>query len=153
MDWPREKLEVFLVCEADDAETIGVIERLLLVRDLHFITLLRVPRFHPRTKPKALNFGLPLCKGDYVVVYDAEDRPHPKQLHQAHAIFSSRSARLVCLQAPLIILNSNESWLSKLFAIEYSTLFDGLLPALADMKVPLPLGGTSNHFNGLMYQR
>ncbi len=33
-----------------------------------------------------------------------------------------------------------------MFAIEYVTLFNGILPVLAKWKVPLPLGGTSNHF-------
>lgn len=33
-----------------------------------------------------------------------------------------------------------------MFAIEYYTLFNGILPVLAKWKVPLPLGGTSNHF-------
>jgi len=32
------------------------------------------------------------------------------------------------------------------FALEYTALFDGLLPALERLNVPLPLGGTSNHF-------
>ncbi|MEM7749869.1 MAG: glycosyltransferase, partial [Pseudomonadota bacterium] len=32
------------------------------------------------------------------------------------------------------------------FALEYITLFSGLLPALERMQVPMPLGGTSNHF-------
>jgi cellulose synthase/poly-beta-1,6-N-acetylglucosamine synthase-like glycosyltransferase len=30
--------------------------------------------------------------------------------------------------------------------VEYSALFDGILPALARMRLPVPLGGTSNHF-------
>jgi cellulose synthase/poly-beta-1,6-N-acetylglucosamine synthase-like glycosyltransferase len=30
--------------------------------------------------------------------------------------------------------------------VEYCALFDGLLPALDRLKLPLPLGGTSNHF-------
>ncbi|MEN0041509.1 MAG: glycosyltransferase, partial [Pseudomonadota bacterium] len=41
---------------------------------------------------------------------------------------------------------ADESWLSKMLAIEYSSLFDGLLPFLARIRAPLPLGGTSNHF-------
>jgi cellulose synthase/poly-beta-1,6-N-acetylglucosamine synthase-like glycosyltransferase len=33
-----------------------------------------------------------------------------------------------------------------MFTIEYAANFDVLLPALADWRLPLPLGGTSNHF-------
>ena len=36
--------------------------------------------------------------------------------------------------------------IARLFAVEYSALFDGLLPALARLGMPVPLGGTSNHF-------
>ncbi len=35
---------------------------------------------------------------------------------------------------------------SRQFALEYSALFDGLLPALERLGLPIPLGGTSNHF-------
>ncbi len=41
---------------------------------------------------------------------------------------------------------SPENAISRLFAVEYAALFDGLLPALAMLNLPLPLGGTSNHF-------
>ncbi|MCB1446398.1 MAG: glycosyltransferase, partial [Rhizobiaceae bacterium] len=51
-----------------------------------------------------------------------------------------------CLQAPLIIANAPESWLSALFALEYSGLFRRLLPFLGARRQPMPLGGTSNHF-------
>jgi cellulose synthase/poly-beta-1,6-N-acetylglucosamine synthase-like glycosyltransferase len=31
--------------------------------------------------------------------------------------------------------------------VEYSALFDAILPALARLGLPVPLGGTSNHFH------
>jgi hypothetical protein len=33
-----------------------------------------------------------------------------------------------------------------MFTLEYTFLFDLLLPALNDLNLPIPLGGTSNHF-------
>ena len=33
-----------------------------------------------------------------------------------------------------------------MFAIEYATLFDLIDPGLAALDLPIPLGGTSNHF-------
>ena len=42
--------------------------------------------------------------------------------------------------------------LTRQFTIEYSALFDAILPALARLGMPVPLGGTSNHFPGLMQQ-
>ena len=36
-------------------------------RNVQFVT---VPAMGPRTKPKALNYALPLARGDYLVIYD-----------------------------------------------------------------------------------
>ena len=36
--------------------------------------------------------------------------------------------------------------LTKLYAIDYATLFEVIDPGLAKMSLPIPLGGTSNHF-------
>ena len=87
-----------------------------------------------------------LARGDFVVVYDAEDRPEPSQLRQALAIFRGGGADLVCVQAQLNIDNPYRSWLTRQFTIEYSVLFDAILPALERLRLPVPLGGTSNHF-------
>jgi cellulose synthase/poly-beta-1,6-N-acetylglucosamine synthase-like glycosyltransferase len=80
------------------------------------------------------------------VLYDAEDRPDPGQLEEAWQRFRRDGNRLACLQAPLVIGNGARSWLSAHFALEYAALFRGFLPWLARHHLPLPLGGTSNHF-------
>ena len=46
-----------------------------------------VPDRAPRTKPKALNYALQFARGEFVVVYDAEDRPQPDQLRRAWEVF------------------------------------------------------------------
>ena len=147
LDWPRARREIVLVCEKDDAGTLDALAQLVLPPDMRVVA---VPPGEPRTKPKALNFALPTCRGDIVVLYDAEDRPDPWQLREAHAAFEAAleegGERLACVQAPLHIANSTAGPLPKLFAAEYSALFDSLLPALADRGGPVPLGGTSNHF-------
>jgi len=143
MKWPKTRLEIKLICEEDDQATIDAVRRCIPGPPFELVI---VPPSLPRTKPKALNFALKICKGQYIVLYDAEDRPHPLQLREAFSRFSRGGARLACLQAPLLIHNHRYGWLPSLFAIEYSALFSGLLPALADWKTPIPLGGTSNHF-------
>jgi glycosyltransferase XagB len=79
-------------------------------------------------------------------VYDAEDRPEPGQLRMALAAFDAGDERLACAQARLTIDNTADSWLTRLFTAEYAGLFDVFLPGLAAFRLPLPLGGTSNHF-------
>ena len=146
LDWPREKLDIILACESDDGETLEALNAGLARRPGAPVRVVAVPPAHPRTKPKALNYVLPLCRGEYVVIYDAEDRPHPLQLREAYGRFRTGSPKLACLQAPLAIHNHGEGFWPRLFAIEYSALFDGLLPYLARIGSVLPLGGTSNHF-------
>jgi glycosyltransferase XagB len=105
-----------------------------------------VPDLGPRTKPKALNYALPLARGDYLVIYDAEDRPERDQLRRALDVFRSGAPNVACVQAALTIYNASDSWLTQQFTLEYCALFDGLLPALDRLDLPIPLGGTSNHF-------
>jgi cellulose synthase/poly-beta-1,6-N-acetylglucosamine synthase-like glycosyltransferase len=143
LDWPHSKLEVLFLCEADDIATIAAFEDERLRSSFRVIP---VPGIGPRTKPKALNYGLQLMKGDFVVVYDAEDRPHPQQLMEAWQRFAEGEEKLGCLQAPLIIANPGEGWLARLFAFEYAAHFRGMLPWMAKGKFVLPLGGSSNHF-------
>ena len=143
IQWPETRLEIKLICETVDGETIAALRALEL--PAHFEIVL-VPNAQPRTKPKALNFALQRCRGKYLVLYDAEDHPDPYQLLEAYQTFSRHDPSLACLQAPLLIHNHRQSWLTGLFALEYCTLFMGILPVLAAWRVPLPLGGTSNHF-------
>jgi cellulose synthase/poly-beta-1,6-N-acetylglucosamine synthase-like glycosyltransferase len=140
--YPTAKLDIKLVLEADDPETATALSRLQLGPAF---TIVLVPPGAPRTKPKALNFALASARGEFVVVYDAEDVPAPDQLRTALAAFDA-DPELVCVQAPLLIDNARSSWLAGQFAVEYAIQFLQILPALARMRLPLPLGGTSNHF-------
>ncbi len=54
---------------------------------------------------------------------------------------------LACVQARLCIDNTGDSWLARLFTAEYAGQFDVFLPGLAALHLPLPLGGSSNHFH------
>jgi len=148
--WPRSKLEIKLVCESDDHETLAAIRAQQL---RSYIEVIEVPPCGPRTKPKALSFALPLATGEFVVLFDAEDRPHPFQLVEAWERFRSESDDLACLQAPLVITNKGESWIASMFAFEYAALFRGILPWLAKRGLVLPLGGTSNHFRRAVLER
>ncbi len=142
LDYPPERLDIVFVVEARSAETVAAVRR--LEGDAR-VLILAVPDALPRTKPKALDFALPFVRGDFVVVYDAEDVPDRDQLRLAAAQFAAEPD-IVCLQAELRIDNDGENRLTALFAGEYAGLFGHLLPALARWGLPVPLGGTSNHF-------
>jgi cellulose synthase/poly-beta-1,6-N-acetylglucosamine synthase-like glycosyltransferase len=102
IDWPGSRREVFLVCEEDDVQTLDAIRAGSLPEGFHLVCC---PDSFPRTKPKALNYALPLAKGEFTVVYDAEDRPHPQQLREACRVFRAGDDSLACLQAPLVTAN------------------------------------------------
>ena len=143
LDYPAAKLDIKLVLEADDRETLDALHAIALPGN---VEILVAPQGSPRTKPRALNVALPLARGRYTVVYDAEDIPDPGQLRLAVARFAQLSRNVACLQARLTIDNTDDTWLTRLFTIEYAALFDAFNPGLAEIGSPLPLGGTSNHF-------
>ncbi|WP_285247173.1 glycosyltransferase [Pseudarthrobacter sp. efr-133-R2A-89] len=154
LDYPRSKLDVLVLLEEDDTETIEAAKR---SRPPEYVRILVVPRGEPQTKPRACNYGLTFARGEYVVIYDAEDRPDPGQLRAAidafrHDAFERRYLApdrrpLICVQAALNYFNADQNVLTRLFAIEYTHWFDSMLPGLDRSGIPLPLGGTSNHFD------
>lgn len=142
IDYPTDKLDIQLVVESADPKTYGaVLEHELPAH----IRINVVPTSHPKTKPQALNHALKSAIGELVVVYDAEDIPEPLQLRDAAAVLHS-DPQLGCVQACLNVYNREESFLTRQFTIEYTVLFDWLLPTLERLGFPVPLGGTSNHF-------
>jgi len=143
LDYPVEKLDVIFAVEADDVETQDAIAR---SHTRLPITVIPVPAAAPRTKPKALNAALPFARGAFTVIYDAEDRPEPDQLRRALHAFSGHSDELACVLARLSIDNTEDSLLTRLFTAEYAAQFDVFLNGLSHLRLPLPLGGSSNHF-------
>ncbi len=143
LDYPASKLDLKFVIEADDAATAAALAARPLPARFEIVT---APPGLPRTKPRALNVALPLARGEHLVVYDAEDVPDPGQLRAAAALFRAGPARLACLQGRLVIDNTDDSWLTRCFTLEYSALFDVVLPLLSAAHLPVPLGGTTTHF-------
>lgn len=143
IDYPAAKLDIKLILESVDTKTIAAARSLGLPGCFEVIV---VPDAQPRTKPKALNYALQFARGDFAVIYDAEDMPEPDQLRKSVAAFHAGPPNLACLQARLNYFNGQENWLTRQFAIEYTALFDGYLPTFEQLGLPIPLGGTSNHF-------
>jgi cellulose synthase/poly-beta-1,6-N-acetylglucosamine synthase-like glycosyltransferase len=143
MDYPVDKLDIMLLIEEDDSETLDKCGRMTLPPHVRPVV---VPDSQPKTKPKACNYGLDICATDLLVIYDAEDRPEPDQLRKAAMAFRQVPDRVVCLQAKLNYYNQRQNLLTRWFTAEYSVWFDLFLPGLVASGAPIPLGGTSNHF-------
>jgi cellulose synthase/poly-beta-1,6-N-acetylglucosamine synthase-like glycosyltransferase len=144
MDYPKSKLDIKLVLEENDLETIAAARALALPSNFEIVC---VPHSLPKTKPKACNYALRLARGEYLTIYDAEDKPEPDQLKKVLVAFQRMGKRTACIQAHLNYFNAEENWLTRMFTLEYSLWFDLFLPALDVLGFPIPLGGTSNHFH------
>lgn len=143
LNYPKDKLQVILLLEEDDEKTILEAKKMQLPK---YFEIVVVPHSYPKTKPKALNYGLRKAKGEFIVVFDAEDAPEADQLKKAILAFRKLGKNVLCIQAKLNYYNAKQNLLTRLFSLEYSLWFDLILPGLQAIEAPIPLGGTSNHF-------
>ena len=60
LDYPKDQLEILFLTEADDYETRAALAASELAGHMRVIT---VPDGAPRTKPRALNYGLTFARG------------------------------------------------------------------------------------------
>ena len=143
LDYPADRLEIRLLIEEDDEKTRAAAA--LIDMPKQFVVTL-IPVSEPRTKPKACNVGILGAEADFLVIYDAEDRPEADQLKKAVHAFAQVPEKVVCIQAKLGYYNAKQNLLTRCFAAEYATWFGLCLPGLDYLRAPIPLGGTSNHF-------
>ena len=141
LNYPREKLDIKFLLEKDDSLTITNISGLK-----HDFEILTIPHGFPKTKPKACNYGLYYARGEFVVIYDAEDKPEPNQLLKVLSHFESSDENLICVQCKLNFYNTHNNIISSCFSLEYLTWFNVFLPSVLKLGFFIPLGGTSNHF-------
>ncbi len=144
LDYPACKLDIKLVLEEDDTE---MLEAARALKPSYQFDIIRVPPGKPRTKPKACNYALRFARGEYLTIFDADDRPDPLQLKKAVYTFRHSSEDVVCLQARLNYYNRHDNLLTRFFCLEYLVLFAIMLPGLERLRIPIPLGGTSNHID------
>lgn len=143
LDYPKNKLQILLLMEEDDKFTQKAAANLHLPSYFQIIT---IPQALPKTKPKALNYGLRLTLGKFVTIYDAEDIPEPQQLKKAVLAFNKNDQKIVCLQAKLNFYNPHQNLITRLFTAEYALWFNLVLIGIDSLSAPMPLAGTSNHF-------
>jgi len=143
LNYDFKKLQVMLLLEEDDLETIATAKSMRLP---NYFEIVVVPHSYPKTKPKACNYGLRKATGEYIVIYDAEDVPDPMQLKEAYLSFKNLPDNVACVQGKLNFYNPRQNTLTRAFTAEYSLWFDLVLTGLQSINAPIPLGGTSNHF-------
>jgi len=150
LDYPRDRLDVLLVVEADDHITRDALARTRLPGWLRVIP---VPEAPLRTKPRALNYALNYARGTLIGVYDAEDAPDRDQLRRVAAAFARGGPKLACVQGLLDYYNSNSNWMARCFTIEYAAWFRLVLTGFARLGLVVPLGGTTLFFRRDILER
>lgn len=143
LDYPRDKLDLLLIVEADDTPMRARLAQLALPQ---WMRVLLVPEGRIKTKPRALNHALSHCSGEIIGIYDAEDAPEPGQLRTMAAHFAAAPPEVACLQGRLDYYNPHTNWLSRCFTIEYASWFRLFLPGIAALGLVVPLGGTTLFF-------
>ncbi|MGI3184548.1 glycosyltransferase family 2 protein [Nioella aestuarii] len=143
LDYPRELLDVILLIEEEDETTRSALARAELP---FWMRAVIVPPGQPRTKPRAMNYGLNFARGSIVGVYDAEDAPEPDQIRKVAQRFLEVPSNVACLQGQLDYYNPHHNWLSRCFTLEYATWFRLLLPGVSKLGLFVPLGGTTLFF-------
>lgn len=143
INYPKELLDICLVVEEDDDTTRETLSHTYLP---NWVRIIKVPQGNVLTKPRAMNFALDFCRGSIIGVYDAEDAPHPDQIHHIVRRFHERGPQVACLQGLLDFYNPRTNWLSRCFTIEYNTWFRVFLPGLERLGFAVPLGGTTLFF-------
>ena len=161
LDYPRNKLDAKIILEEGDAETIQAAKKIGLLPENskeakralgtddfseESFEAVIVPSADIKTKPRACNFALKKARGEFCVIYDAEDNPEPDQLKKAVCAFRQLEKEYICLQGKLNYYNPSQNILTRWFTLEYHFWFDYYLPGLVGINAPVPLGGTSNHF-------
>lgn len=143
LDYPRDRLDVILIVEEADRPTREALDESALPPWMRVVT---VPDGPLKTKPRALNHALGLARGSIVGVYDAEDAPAPDQVTRVVERFHRRGPQVACLQGVLDFYNPRSNWIARCFTIEYAAWFRLMLPGLARLGLPVPLGGTTLFF-------
>lgn len=174
LDYPKNKLDIRILVEPDDYPTLKTIMALpyqfgladgIKYNIYGLPTSIRVSEeieiqidhinLNPpgaRTKANSLNQGLSKAKGDFVTIYDAEDKPDQTQLRKM-AVYMLKHPDAACLQARLAYYNPDQSMITKLFSVEYILHFLLMLPSFYSMDKVILLGGTSNFFRTEVLKR
>jgi cellulose synthase/poly-beta-1,6-N-acetylglucosamine synthase-like glycosyltransferase len=143
MEYPAPLLDIKLVLEAGDRATH---DALTAAGPPPTVEIVTAPAGTIQTKPRAMNYALPFCRGEIVGIYDAEDVPDPGQIRAVVHHLMEAPERVACVQGYLDFYNAGDNWLSRCFTIDYAAWFRIVLHGVQRLGLPIPLGGTTVFF-------
>jgi len=140
VDYPLKMKEIIVVTDDPHGERIAFVYQQRFPEN---VKLLARREMFP-TKPSALNDALQLCTGDVISIVDVEDIPDRDVFLKAAAALLNHNYDVA--QVILRINNEDDSWISRIFAMEYAGWFRIWLNGRAKLGLYTPLGGTGNYF-------
>ncbi len=140
IDYPLNKKEIIVVTDDPVGERIAFWYQQRYPRN---VKLLARRKLFP-TKPSALNDALQLATGEIIAIVDVEDIPDRDVFLKAAAALTKHGYHAA--QVILRISNQDDSWITRIFAMEYAGWFRIMLNGRARIGSYTPLGGTGNYF-------
>jgi glycosyltransferase XagB len=140
--YPASLKEIIVICKSDDIGTITKVQEII---QKHKQAKIKLATFddEPVNKPHALNVGLSKARNEIVVVFDAEDQPHPEIYSIINTVMLRDNVAVV--QAGVQLMNYKSNWFSAINVLEYFFWFKSSLHYFAS-KGAVPLGGNTVFF-------
>jgi cellulose synthase/poly-beta-1,6-N-acetylglucosamine synthase-like glycosyltransferase len=148
-DYPSDLLEVVVICQLDDGETIDAVNGTIAALGTPRIRL-AVYDEKPFNKPHGLTVGLARARGDVVTIFDAEDDVHPDILNVVNTAMLREEVGVV--QGGVQLMNFRDHWFSVFNCLEYFFYFKSKLHFNAKARMIL-LGGNTVFFRRQLLQR
>lgn len=140
-NYPKELLEVVVVCEESDRGTIE--EATEAAAEIGHPSV-RVVTFSgedgPVNKPRGLNVAFRETENEVVTIFDAEDDVHPELFDVINTTMLQKDASIV--QAGVQLMDFRSSWYSTQNVLEYFFYFKSRLHYHAKVGM-IPLGGNT----------
>jgi cellulose synthase/poly-beta-1,6-N-acetylglucosamine synthase-like glycosyltransferase len=143
INYPKTLMEIIVICEKSDYETIREARRTISEINDGSIKLL-IFDDKPVNKPHALNKGLAMARGEIVTIYDAEDEVNPDILKAVNTLLQENED-VGIIQCGVQLMNYGSNWFSIHNVLEYYFWFKSRLHFHADIGM-IPLGGNSVFF-------
>lgn len=151
--WAGQGVTIFVGCYANDAETLGEVERLAARH--RQVRLVVNPRAGPTTKADNLNAIWSAMKAgggtfDSAILHDAEDQVHPDEL----ALYAGVLRDADMVQIPVKpLIDPHSRWIGGHYADEFAEAHAKELPLRHALGAPIPSAGVGTAFTTALLDR
>lgn len=139
INYPLELTQVLVALRADDTDTISAAKAAIETQGRKNTRIVTVEGY-PINKPHQLNFALSKAKNEIIVIFDAEDEPHPEIYNIVNTVIQRDDADVV--QCGVQLMNFRSNWYSSLNVLEYYFWFKSAMQFFSKRGV-IPLGGNT----------